>query len=191
MCLKRLKGVTTMSPNHIGTNFDDFLKEEGIMTDKQIIIDGCNVSGCDELHINKANTIICDITGYLCEDRPNCYYKQLKRKEQECEELKKANLHIENNREHKANKLNRIEKLILACTTGYTDEFIQELLVILHEPEPVSFENKYLQTLAEIKEIAEKTYRTPLAEKDCIKCDEFLEQILQKISEVEDVSSSS
>ena len=41
------------------------------------------------------------------------------------------------------------------------------------------------QALTEIKEIAEKSYRTPLAEKDCIKCDEFLEQILQKISEVE------
>ena len=26
-----------------------------------------------------------------CEENPNCLYKQLKRKEQECEELKKAN----------------------------------------------------------------------------------------------------
>jgi uncharacterized phage protein (TIGR01671 family) len=33
MCLKRLKGVTTMNPSHIGTNFDDFLKEEGIIMD--------------------------------------------------------------------------------------------------------------------------------------------------------------
>ena len=44
---------------------------------------------------------------------------------------------------------------------------------------------KYFKALTEIKEIAEKSYRTPLAEKDCIKCDEFLEQILQKISECE------
>ena len=42
---------------------------------------------------------------------------------------------------------------------------------------------KLSKTIAEIKEIAKKSYRTPLAEKDCIKCDEFLEQILQKISE--------
>ena len=55
---------------------------------EQMIINGVDVSGCDELHINKANTIICEITGYLCDDRQNCYYKQLKRKEQECEELK-------------------------------------------------------------------------------------------------------
>ena len=147
------------------------------MTHKQMIIDNVDVSECGELHINQANTIICEITGYLCEDRQNCYYKQFKRKEQECEELKRANLHIENNREHKANKLNRIEKLILACTTGYTDEFIQELLVILHEPEPVSFENKYLQTLAEIKEII----TTALEQNTLIN----LDKILQKINEVE------
>ena len=73
----------------------------------------------------------------------------------ENEELKKANKHIEHNRNQKADKLMRIEKLITACSTGYTDEFIQELLVILHEPEPNSFENKYKATLAEIKEIAE------------------------------------
>lgn len=26
-----------MNPNHIGINFDDFLKEEGIITDKQTL----------------------------------------------------------------------------------------------------------------------------------------------------------
>ena len=45
--------------------------------------------------------------------------------------------------------------------------------------------NKLYKTLTEIKEIAEKSYKTSLAEKDCIECDEFLAQILQKISEVE------
>lgn len=47
------------------------------MTDKQIIIDGVDVSECDErsMCIN-------------CESVTNCYYKQLKRKEQECEKLK-------------------------------------------------------------------------------------------------------
>ena len=55
----------------------------------------------------------------------------------ENEELKKANKHIEHNRNQKAYKLMRIEKLITACSTGYTDEFIRELLVILHKPEPI------------------------------------------------------
>lgn len=139
---------------------------------------------------------ICTLDNNFCDclRDTDCYFKQLKRKEQECEELKRANLHIENNREHKANKLNRIEKLILACTTGYTDEFVQELLVILHEPEPSSFENKYKQALQEIKEIAEQMNNECFYDDfDCKDCDmkkgctHFNKnQILQKISEVLD-----
>ena len=98
------------------------------MTDKQIIIDGCDIAGCEKQgetiagitcgngeRIRLANEII--TKHKLCKDNPNCYYKQLqrekqnsqeardtaikefnraeelktllKRKEQECEELKK------------------------------------------------------------------------------------------------------
>ena len=70
------------------------------MTDKQIIIDGVNVSGCEKQgetiagitcgngeRIRLANEII--TKHKLCKDNPNCVYKQLKAKEQECEELKK------------------------------------------------------------------------------------------------------
>ncbi|RAI14189.1 MAG: hypothetical protein DKM23_00065 [Candidatus Melainabacteria bacterium] len=52
---------------------------------------------------------------------------ELQAKEQECEELKNANKHIEHNKKQKADKLMRIEKLITARSTGYTDEFIQEI----------------------------------------------------------------
>ena len=72
------------------------------MTDKQIIIDGVDVSGC-----NRLNTFpmqygepheIC-LTSLeqwggqekYCKDRPNCYYKNWQRKEQECERLKHDN----------------------------------------------------------------------------------------------------
>ena len=60
------------------------------MTDKQIIIDGVDVSGCEYcLKMTKYRcTIQRDIYKYLCKENPNCYYKQFKRKEQECEELK-------------------------------------------------------------------------------------------------------
>ena len=60
------------------------------MTDKEIIIDGVDVSGCKYcLKMTKYRcTIQRDIYKWLCEENPNCYYKQLKRKEQECEELK-------------------------------------------------------------------------------------------------------
>ena len=65
------------------------------MTDKQIIIDGVDVSECEYYNkddktcreVNgKYETDICDFD--KCENS-NCYFKQLKRKEQECEELKK------------------------------------------------------------------------------------------------------
>lgn len=60
------------------------------MENKEIIVDGVDVSGCEFLR----NCIIpdnygCKIDDSLCCDVTNCYYKQLKRKEQECEKLKK------------------------------------------------------------------------------------------------------
>ena len=71
------------------------------MTDKQIIIDGVDVSRCEKQgetiagitcgngeRIRLANEII--TKHKLCKDNPNCVYKQLKVKEQECEELKKT-----------------------------------------------------------------------------------------------------
>ena len=72
------------------------------MTDKQIIIDGCDVSGCENYEENPKYRMFgtCDcmrtmvdqsgydeLAGAECKGY-NCYYKKLKRKEQECEELK-------------------------------------------------------------------------------------------------------
>ena len=64
------------------------------MTDKQIIIDGVDVSGCifHSLTImSYAGYNYCKCFECACECHNDCYYKQLKRKEQECEWLKKAN----------------------------------------------------------------------------------------------------
>lgn len=67
------------------------------MTDKQITIDGVDVSGCDFCEWKSSDIPQCrtrlasfesTCKGY------NCYYKQLKRKEQECEELKKTLIEI-------------------------------------------------------------------------------------------------
>lgn len=55
------------------------------MTDKQII-DGVDVSGC-KYYIEGEYPFDCDIE-YSCKEM-YCYYKQLKRKEQECEELER------------------------------------------------------------------------------------------------------
>ena len=83
------------------------------MTDKQIIIDGVDVSGCDFYDKNKKYclTLKMDTTGFknpscfsgdfqkciqdsktcpntFCDNNPNCHYKQLKRKEQENKDLR-------------------------------------------------------------------------------------------------------
>ena len=71
------------------------------MTDKQIIIDGVDVSGCEFLIIS-TNKQMCrciksDLFGAIefvenakngnCQNNPNCYYKQLKRSEAQCEAM--------------------------------------------------------------------------------------------------------
>lgn len=60
------------------------------MTDKRII-DGINVSDCkyhSKYHSNLRTCYLPCVAFGICSNAPNCYYKQLKRKEQECEELK-------------------------------------------------------------------------------------------------------
>ena len=52
---------------------------------EQIIIHGVDVSKCR----NKYICYLYETTRY-CEKNPNCYFKQLSRKTQECEELKKG-----------------------------------------------------------------------------------------------------
>lgn len=63
------------------------------MTDKEIIIDGVDVSKCDRLIVNQLYGYACNCEEdtYIissCKNRHNCYYKQLARKTQECEKLK-------------------------------------------------------------------------------------------------------
>ena len=64
------------------------------MTDKQIIIDGVDVSGCRYLFDDtsyKGSKTSCAITLKDCKYLDNnCYYKQLKRKEQECKKLEQS-----------------------------------------------------------------------------------------------------
>lgn len=62
------------------------------MADKEIIIDGVDASRCEHYNICKQ----CELSQLpessyklKCRENPDCYYKQLKRKEQECEELEK------------------------------------------------------------------------------------------------------
>lgn len=66
------------------------------MTDKeQIIIDGVDVSECAIYRSSQTRTLCC--SGIYCKEQQfyNCYFKQLKRKEQECEDLKEKNALLE------------------------------------------------------------------------------------------------
>ena len=100
------------------------------MTDKQIIINGCDVSGCDFL---AQKDDYCSYSGVtyaykgqcmcsdeeMCKEHPKCFYKkvlkQLKRKEQECEELRteRKNLKwdLENNIQVKNHAMEEINQL--------------------------------------------------------------------------------
>lgn len=55
------------------------------MTDKEIIIDGVDVSKCS--NYDHDSYFECKDGCCHCDEIPNCYFKQLKHKEQECEEL--------------------------------------------------------------------------------------------------------
>ena len=99
------------------------------MTDKQIIIDGVDVSKCPAMDTYNIFGIedkpCCYKFHEYCSAIPNCCFKQLKRKEQECEELK--------------SDLTDLSKII-DCKNGTILTFKEQLY-------------KLKQTIAEIKEI--------------------------------------
>ena len=58
-----------------------------------MIIDGIDVSGCEHFNVENGKCYADGAWGtddILCENNKNCPLKQLKRKEQECEEYKQA-----------------------------------------------------------------------------------------------------
>ena len=103
------------------------------MADKQIIIDNVDVSECPAMDTYNIFGIedkpCCYKFHEYCSAIPNCYYKQLKRKEQECEGL-----------EEELNDLTRDIKTHLKVEKIKLDQLKAE-------------NEKLEQTLAEIKEI--------------------------------------
>ena len=153
------------------------------MTENKLIIDGVDVSKCEHLyrgidclaHIDFSECCEGYNPSYGYCPNTDCYYKQLARKEQECEELKED---IERWKSNFNGKVSAIEELLQQL-----DQFKVKNI-------------KNSKTLTEIKEIAEieiecKTYEI---ENDCFnetRCKalnehiDFIKQILQKISECE------
>lgn len=148
------------------------------MTDKEIIIDGVDVSECYG-YVHNAKGYDCGETYSkfhyrYCEENPNCYYKQLKLKEQECEELKE--------------KVKELRQGWINCDKEHNlqeanSEFRQRVI------------NRYKQTLTEIKEIINDFTKQDILTFPDLKprenykliqkqCGEPIIQILIKINEV-------
>ena len=99
------------------------------MTDKEIIIGGVDVSKCSYGELEKAIfKCSCEYNvrsaSMFCKDNPNCYFKQLKRKEQEVNKYKQALNEIED----VADDYNRVEK-----TSQYYRDGFDEIQDIINE----------------------------------------------------------
>ena len=134
--------------------------------DKEIIIDGVKVEECS--YYNKDNTpYCCEVWDNECEAQ-NCYYKQLKRLEQENAELKAENdrlreevrtekiyssqiEELEESLNHLKQENDRLKEEILKWQKAYSRQYQ------INENKGYSKkEEQYHQTLQEIKEIAEE-----------------------------------
>ena len=148
------------------------------MINKQIIIDGCNVSGCCQYmprYMEDYDIDTLDYCGYHfkpCKDVDvkYCYYKQLKRSEAQCEAMFVSHTDLEKKYKAKEQECERLSKGYAELTdivspymddfTGYNEEFggfdlilcIKELLQQLDqlkaENDELKFQNKRLDEVA-------------------------------------------
>lgn len=103
------------------------------MSEDKIIIDGVDVSKC--CNYDDTQFWECEPTNCHCEELPNCYYKQLKRKEQECKELNSDNRYF-------VNKIISLESL----TDKYELAFKEIEKIIDNDPADTQTNNaKWLQ----------------------------------------------
>ena len=98
------------------------------MTNKQIIIDNVDVSGCEHcLKMTKYRcTIQHDPYKYLCEENPNCHYKQFKRSEAQCEGMFVLHTDLEKKYEAKEQECEKLKEGYLKLTdivSPYMDDF--------------------------------------------------------------------
>ena len=138
------------------------------MTDKQIIIDDVLVKDCCYFdYENDGYEDSCYIHQNECSAQ-NCYYKQLKRKEQECNKLY---IQLKADEEYHKEEENTLRKII---------KNKEERSIELYKEN-----NKLKQTLIRIKEIAEENIRiADLEGLNGVYRRGLAEQILQKINEV-------
>lgn len=138
-----------------------------MLENKQIIIHGVDVSRCKKYkhEIERCNTLLknlCFGSALDCthEKSKNCYYKQLKRKEQECDELKE-----------------QLESTKGLVTVGNKKlkEYLKENIKLKVQQE------RYFQILSDIQDEARDGYCSGTQ----TGCENSLHKILQKINECE------
>ena len=159
------------------------------MTDKQIIIDGVDVSGCKYWKGYCRIASLCDYAGHLCEVTPNCYYKQLKRKEQECEEWQKEVERIQFIGSYgildEVKKNEELEEQLDQLKTELEQEkALKETYLACYKAKHEDIEGelfKLSKTLTEIKEIAENSINCSYELSSVIN---EMYEIKEKISEV-------
>lgn len=129
------------------------------MTDKEMIINGVDVSGCEhyEDHTLYDCNETCEINGGIvctkCKEHPNCYYKQLKRKDKACKEWKEEY-------RAKVEELNELEEKLL-----YKEQECKELKKQIIDTNGLRVDaarakqkaKRYLQKLERIKEIVKNS----------------------------------
>ena len=136
-----------------------------------------------------------DFSEAKCELCKDCDFKQLARKTQECEELKEKLTDFMNG-EYCANGCAKIQtqykeyhyKLIKEIDQLKTEnEELKKILNegCLHNLTLITERRVLLQTLTEIKDIAKYEFKELMNAEDYHNMTEILQQILQKISEVE------
>lgn len=146
------------------------------MTDKQIIIDGIDVSGCRQYMPRYMEDYDIDTLDYCnryfkpCKDVDvkYCHYKQLKHKEQE---YNKLYIQLKADEEYYKEEENTLRKII-----KNKEERNMELY---------KENNKFKRTLTEVKEIAEENIRiSELEGLNGVYRRGLAKQVLQKINEV-------
>ena len=153
------------------------------MADKeQIIIDGVNVYGCVQFIQEEED---CCNLGGSCKGWPNCYYKQLKHKEQECKKLNNKIIDMNSIIEDAAINLGNKD------FTLYDLPF--EIKKLSQECENLKAEEKYLKQCCQKagEELAKHSFEYDGKEKNlvvqAIELNEKYEKLKKALEEIEKV----
>lgn len=146
-----------------------------------------NIAGQEEHDINRCALSFDEYIDFeeddFCKENHNCYFKQLKRKEQECEELNNTITNLENTKEELLTKIDQL-KAELEKYKPILDRLLKQFETYdkLKSLDVVTFAKQTFDQLDQLKhalqEIKELTIEAKT--KQFVDMEDFWEQILQK-----------